>query len=68
MSFLSGIVKRYIRKLIVNQANKYRHNLDEIDLIIRAEKDDVRIYAYSLRHRNVLNVLDGDEIERILKN
>lgn len=68
MSFISNIIKKYIKKLLVHQARKYEHELNEIDIITRYHNGDVILMTYSLRYRSVLNTLSEKEVEYILKN
>lgn len=68
MSFVSNIVKKYIKKLLVHQARKYDHELSEIDIVTRYHNQNITLITYSLRYRQALNVLSDKEVEHILRN
>ena len=68
MGFLTNIVKKNIKKIIISQSYIYQHDPSEIDLIVRLKDNDIIVIIYSLRYREILNVLTDKEVEQILKN
>ena len=60
------IVKKYIDKIFKSEAELFRHNEGEFDLIIRKVDGNMRMFIFSRVENRLLRELSDKEAEKIL--
>lgn len=59
-------VKKYIYKLLVDQAREHNHNVEDVYLIMAQEGGDLVIHVWSTILNRSLGTLNDKDVERIL--
>jgi hypothetical protein len=61
-----GVVKKYIDKIFIHEANLHNHSDADFDIILRKVNGNMRIFIYSRKTQTLLRELPDKEAEEIL--